>query len=163
MSPALSGENPPAKAGAEAEAHSELRAKAEPVSRAARETSGAVGTAVPTSQSPFIESGGDPAAWARERRLPSIGTRPAHLRLNTRSQSIEHRPVTPARIAPGRLLKMADVERETSLHRATIYRRIAADDFPRPIALGPRRVAWREADIEAWKATLALKEPENCE
>ena len=41
--------------------------------------------------------------------------------------------------------------RETTLHRATIYRRIAAGDFPRPVRLGRRRVAWRESDIERWK------------
>ncbi|BBC72887.1 AlpA family transcriptional regulator [Altererythrobacter sp. B11] len=56
--------------------------------------------------------------------------------------------------APGRLLKMKDVERETSLHRATIYRRIAADEFPRPRPIGGGRVAWLESDIEAWKADV---------
>lgn len=61
---------------------------------------------------------------------------------------------TPDRTSPGRLLRMKDVERETSLHRATIYRRIADGSFPQPIPLGGRRVAWAESDIDAWKTSL---------
>lgn len=59
----------------------------------------------------------------------------------------------PAR-SPGRLLKIQEVVRETSLHRATIYRAIKAGTFPRPRRIGPKRVAWPEAAIEAWKAQL---------
>jgi len=61
---------------------------------------------------------------------------------------------TTGREAPGRLLKMADVVRETSLHRATIYRRIKDGSFPKPIPLGRQRVAWPERAIEAWKLEL---------
>jgi prophage regulatory protein len=58
--------------------------------------------------------------------------------------------------APGRLLKMSDVVRETSLHRATIYRRIADGSFPPGRPIGGGRVAWPEADVTAWiEATLA--------
>ena len=56
--------------------------------------------------------------------------------------------------APGRLLKISDVARETSLHKATIYRRIAAGDFPKPRPIGGGRVVWTERDIEAWKAAI---------
>lgn len=52
----------------------------------------------------------------------------------------------------GRLLSLKDVVRETSLHRATIYRKVASGTFPSPRPLGGRRVAWREADVENWKA-----------
>ena len=62
-----------------------------------------------------------------------------------------HAPISRA---PGRLLKIQDVVHETSLHRATIYRRIAAGEFPEAIPLGGRRVAWAESDIEAWKRQL---------
>lgn len=57
----------------------------------------------------------------------------------------------------GRLLRMKEVERETSLHRATIYRGIKAGTFPAPRMIGPQRVAWPEADIEAWKASLQVR------
>ena len=53
---------------------------------------------------------------------------------------------------PGRLLAIADVVRETSLSRPTIYRRIQEGRFPKARHLGGRRVAWPERDIEAWKA-----------
>ena len=58
----------------------------------------------------------------------------------------------------GRQHKMKDVVRETSLHRATIYRRIAAGEFPPPRPIGGGRVAWPERDVEAWK-TRTLSKP----
>lgn len=51
----------------------------------------------------------------------------------------------------GRLLKIRDVVAETSLHRATIYREIAAGRFPRARKISPQRVAWPADDVEAWK------------
>lgn len=52
----------------------------------------------------------------------------------------------------GRLMRIRDVIHQTSLSQATIYRKIAAGLFPRPRQLGGSRVAWSEAEIEAWKA-----------
>ncbi len=52
---------------------------------------------------------------------------------------------------PGRLLKMADVAREVSLHRATIYRLIRRGHFPKGRQLTPGRVIWTEREVEAWK------------
>lgn len=60
--------------------------------------------------------------------------------------------MTATHSSPGRLLKISEVEHETSLHRATIYRRIAAGDFPPPIKVSERRVAWPLAVVESWKA-----------
>lgn len=60
------------------------------------------------------------------------------------------RPETASPI--GRLLRIKDVEAETSLSRATIYRRIAAGEFPAPIRLTTQRVAWSETAIERWKS-----------
>lgn len=57
----------------------------------------------------------------------------------------------PAREAPGRLLRMRDVMRETGLSRRTIERRVNAGTFPGRIRLGPQSVAWSEREIEAWK------------
>jgi len=61
--------------------------------------------------------------------------------------------------APGRLLKITEVVRETSLHRATIYRRVAKGEFPAPKPIGGGRVAWRESDIEAWKSNPTDEAP----
>jgi prophage regulatory protein len=56
-------------------------------------------------------------------------------------------------------LSVAEVALETGLSRATIYRRIEAGDFPRQQQLSPRRVAWRQSAIEAWKASRAPATP----
>ncbi|MFM2271453.1 MAG: hypothetical protein RL702_518 [Pseudomonadota bacterium] len=68
----------------------------------------------------------------------------------------EQAPVS-APTSLGRLLRMKEVERETSLHRATIYRGIKAGTFPAPRKMGSQRVAWPEAEIEAWKAGLQVR------
>lgn len=56
--------------------------------------------------------------------------------------------------APGRILGIADVLRETSFSRSTLRRRIRDGDFPPPIPLGGRRVGWPEREVETWKAKL---------
>lgn len=48
------------------------------------------------------------------------------------------------------ILKMRDVTRLTTLHRATIYRLIERDEFPKQIRIGRRRVGWRAADVSDW-------------
>ena len=47
-------------------------------------------------------------------------------------------------------LRLQAVVRVTGLSRSTLYRLIADEQFPRPVRLGPRAVAWRRTDIEAW-------------
>jgi len=41
----------------------------------------------------------------------------------------------------------------TGLGRSTIYRLVASGEFPRPVHLGPRAIAWRWSDLERWSAT----------
>jgi prophage regulatory protein len=48
------------------------------------------------------------------------------------------------------ILRLKDVQRQVGLSRSAIYARLADDDFPRPIQLGPRAVGWLQADIEEW-------------
>lgn len=47
-------------------------------------------------------------------------------------------------------LRLRAVIRVTGLSRSTLYRLIAVAQFPRPVRLGPRAVAWRRTDVEAW-------------
>lgn len=49
-----------------------------------------------------------------------------------------------------RLARLPEVLRATGLPRTTIYKLMAARDFPRSIKLGPRAVAWRLAEVHAW-------------
>jgi prophage regulatory protein len=48
----------------------------------------------------------------------------------------------------GAILRRGQVEREVGLKRSTIYQRMQAGTFPRPIRLGERAVGWRASDIE---------------
>ena len=47
-------------------------------------------------------------------------------------------------------LRMPTVIRMTGLGRSTIYRMIADEEFPPPVRVGRRAVAWRRADLDRW-------------
>lgn len=49
-----------------------------------------------------------------------------------------------------RLLRRSEVERIIGLSRSWIYAAIDRGEFPAPIRLTSKAVAWRESDIEAW-------------
>jgi len=55
-----------------------------------------------------------------------------------------------------KLLDKWEVEDVTSLDITTIYRKMKAGDFPKPLRVGRRRVAWRQSDITAWQAGLEM-------
>lgn len=42
------------------------------------------------------------------------------------------------------------VEEITGLSRSSIYDMMARGEFPKPIRIGKRAVAWRESDIAEW-------------
>lgn len=48
------------------------------------------------------------------------------------------------------LLRRPEVEARTGLARSTIYKWIQEGNFPQPVKLGSRIVAWRESDVNAW-------------
>ena len=47
-------------------------------------------------------------------------------------------------------LRLRPVMRTTGLSRSTIYRLMAARQFPRPVRIARRAVAWRPHDIDRW-------------
>jgi len=49
-----------------------------------------------------------------------------------------------------RLIKLKDVMQKTSLARSTIYKYISFSEFPKPIKLGCKSVAWLESEIDDW-------------
>lgn len=49
-----------------------------------------------------------------------------------------------------KLLRRNEVEKVTGLKRSSIYSKIKEGDFPKPIKLGMRAVAWLEADVMQW-------------
>jgi prophage regulatory protein len=54
--------------------------------------------------------------------------------------------------APPAILRLPEVMRLTGLGRSTIYRRLAARQFPAPVQLLVRAVGWRRADVDHWTA-----------
>lgn len=48
------------------------------------------------------------------------------------------------------LLRRPDVERITGLSRSSIYAKIKTGEFPRPVPLTSRIVAWIESEIVGW-------------
>lgn len=54
---------------------------------------------------------------------------------------------------PAVLLRIQTVMKITGLGRSTIYRLIANHEFPSPVRLTSRAVAWRGSDITAWSET----------
>ena len=52
-----------------------------------------------------------------------------------------------------RLLRRPEVEQRTGIPCASLYRMRRAGQFPAPIKIGARSIAWPEAEIEEWLAT----------
>ncbi len=48
------------------------------------------------------------------------------------------------------LLRRPEVEARTGLSRSTLYDWMKRGEFPQPVKLGTRIVAWRESDITTW-------------
>ncbi|MCZ8074502.1 MAG: AlpA family phage regulatory protein [Paucibacter sp.] len=60
-----------------------------------------------------------------------------------------HDTSKPGRPSPT-LLRLPMVMHMTGLGRSTIYEVIAKEQFPGPIRLSDRAVAWRQVDLAAW-------------
>lgn len=56
----------------------------------------------------------------------------------------------PTAASPKRLLRAPEVYSRTALSRASIWRMVKAETFPKPVTLGYNRIAWLESDVEAW-------------
>lgn len=51
-----------------------------------------------------------------------------------------------------KFLRRSDVQDLTGLPVSTLYEMMDRGEFPRPIRLSPRTVAWLEKDIAEWQA-----------
>lgn len=49
-----------------------------------------------------------------------------------------------------RLLRRPEVEARTGLSRSTLYDWMKRGEFPQPVKLGARLVAWKESDVSEW-------------
>ncbi|WP_392663623.1 helix-turn-helix transcriptional regulator [Amaricoccus sp. B4] len=62
-------------------------------------------------------------------------------------------------IEPTRLYRRPAVEAATTLSRSQIYLLMDAGDFPRPLRLGPRCVAWKGKDLLSWLESREVSDP----
>jgi len=49
-------------------------------------------------------------------------------------------------------IRLPLVKQRTGLSRSSIYAKIALDEFPAPVNLGPRSVGWVDSEIDQWIA-----------
>jgi len=56
---------------------------------------------------------------------------------------------------PHALLNIQTVAAVTGISHPTIYRKVAAKQFPEPVRLGTRCTRWRSADVMEWIAAKA--------
>lgn len=49
-----------------------------------------------------------------------------------------------------RLIRLPEVKDRTGIGRSAIYAKVANKDFPAPIKIGVRTVAWLSTDIDCW-------------
>lgn len=49
-----------------------------------------------------------------------------------------------------RFLRLAEVKHQVGLGRSAIYQKVKTGEFPAPISLGARAVAWTSDSISAW-------------
>lgn len=47
-------------------------------------------------------------------------------------------------------LRRKVVEKRTGLSRSSLYAAIAKNEFPKPVPIGAKSVAWVEAEVAAW-------------
>lgn len=53
-----------------------------------------------------------------------------------------------------KFMRLEDVEARTGLKQSTLYAMMAAGEFPRPLKLTKRAVAWLEEDVQAWQRRI---------
>ena len=51
---------------------------------------------------------------------------------------------------PTCLIRLPEVRRRVGLSRSSIYAKVALAEFPAPVSLGGRAVAWLESDVDTW-------------
>jgi prophage regulatory protein len=61
-----------------------------------------------------------------------------------------------------RLIRIDEVKRLTGISTATLYRKISAKEFPRPVRLGAVARAWPLSEVQDWIAgRIELRGREN--
>jgi prophage regulatory protein len=53
-------------------------------------------------------------------------------------------------IVANRFLRLPAVETRTGYSGTTIWRKVKAGDFPKPVSIGPNATGWVEAEVDDW-------------
>lgn len=56
-----------------------------------------------------------------------------------------------------KFLRRREVVSITGLPTSTLYEKIARGEFPRPVQISARRVAWLESEVAAWQQSIIAK------
>lgn len=67
-----------------------------------------------------------------------------------RLRSVHQRQPIEASALPSALLKMQTINAVTGLSAATVYRKVATGEFPKPIKLGARCTRWQAQGVREW-------------
>ena len=59
---------------------------------------------------------------------------------------------------PIRLLRLKDLIPIIGMQRSWILEKSKSGEFPKPIKLGERAIAWRESEVRAWVVSRKLAE-----
>jgi prophage regulatory protein len=98
------------------------------------------------------------------RAIPTTPTGPTRTAGQDEARALAGRPIAsipPAqpqvsqdaqRNTPIRMLRLSQVAAVTGLSKTKIYQLQIQGDFPMRVQLSPRRVAWVEAEVQAWLA-----------
>ncbi|MFO1205496.1 MAG: AlpA family phage regulatory protein [Burkholderiales bacterium] len=86
--------------------------------------------------------------------------------LRYRGDTWRHTEMSDSNPAP-KLIRRAEVQARTGLSVSSIYGRLGSGrprdfdpDFPRPVPLGVRSVAWLESEVDAWIARQVARRNE---
>lgn len=97
-----------------------------------------------------------PAARSDSQLAPMTGRIEAHAlaghSVNAPPSAQPDMPVDSRPIEPVRMLRLAQVATTTGLSKAKIYELQRQGDFPQRVQLTAGRVAWVEAEVQAWLA-----------
>lgn len=58
-----------------------------------------------------------------------------------------------------KLLKIRDVMDRTGLGRSTVWAKVAARDFPGPVAISQKARRWREDEVDEWIQSRTMVRP----
>jgi prophage regulatory protein len=62
-------------------------------------------------------------------------------------------------LEPEKFYRIHEVKALIGYAEATIYQMVSRGEFPRPVNIGKRAVAWRAHDLVAWQQSRQLTKP----